>query len=279
MRTGTIDEILETVMQQSDYVETRMLYDCHKDPLEGYKELWSIRQEGTIGIVSDDYATVQNIEAITPFMMALKSLPGGESRQYKYNMREAVGRFRLELHDPNMVITPTDGKPIMQGYALGNSFDTSQSVFLESILMRLICSNGMTMKQSMGGVRIKHIGMKSDVMAALRQYINEMGNKMPDALSMINEADATPMISGSPRKILYDLGFTQKAAREILRQEHNFGNMYDLYNAVSYYASHEQENFMTVQTLERAETMLIEARTIQRRVEKTDVPKDWAEDR
>ncbi len=175
---------------------------------------------------------------------------------------ETLGRLnmqvtgRLDNHGDKMkcdlVFTDENGKTITDdatGIKIGirvlNSYDKTSSFRLEMFAFRMVCQNGMSFGESMGVREItKHWGSKEKTYAEIckttEEFITAVINSSERLQNVVNNMMGESMEYQTAELIVKKLVSGKKHREELLKRIEGCKSRWELYNAVTNYATHGQ---------------------------------------
>lgn len=185
-------------------------------------------------IVTDKYNLVQHREAFRPVIRVLNELKfswEGEIRTWKEG-----GRVVANISSPEMGFEIDEDSEYGGGFQVLNSFDGSAGFRLTAFVKRLVCSNGMVLREAITEPYYKkHLG--EDIVEEVKDWIRDLGEELP---YLRNRIIASQNEYFEPFKALEALGVPDKHAEAIVPTENKREiSRKELYDRFTSYLSHE----------------------------------------
>lgn len=195
--------------------------------------------------VSNRYSLIQHDEAFTPLVDAIE-LMGVE---IEGTVNHFKGRANVKVMFPETSITPEDNKPITMGTNFNNSFDKTKGYSGTLYFLRLICTNGMSTTDTIGGFSIRHLG-ETELMQvnAIDKFLNSLEESLPIMTQRINTMIEDVTDFETATKIVEKFITGKKAVKWVLESEYyrtESGALkreiseWDIYNSITDYTSNE----------------------------------------
>jgi len=180
-RFSPVDGVGVDIKNASTYEEALKLSGLGFTPLEeklvtestgrvitGYKALFNSITQRQLSVVKNEYTVISNEEAFS----TAEDLVAYEGFKYEVsNMKRDGARSRLILSGPNVYIAGEEYTP----YAIfNNSFDTTKSVCIQFMFLRLACLNGLMRKAPScnSTLALSHFGQKEAKLKRLTEFRN-----------------------------------------------------------------------------------------------------------
>lgn len=201
-----------------------------------FKAIVSDKTDEIFSVVSNRYCIVQSKAVLNSVVSALHRL---DLHNVKGEITEQGGRTYCKVMLPRYISEGNSEKDIQLGFLLINSYDATHSISLQGFSMRLVCSNGMIGRVTLGTAFIhKHIGeVSSSVGQAVSEIINKVIEHSPILQKQIEKAIADTYADIEQVKgELKTIGFGKRSINEILERLESKGskvNRWELYNAVT----------------------------------------------
>lgn len=243
-------------------------------PAEDYRFVFNVSDGNVADVVSDQYRLTQHREFFAPAIEAARNLfPNPRS----IRVRDSRERVDVEVVSSNDVDAENleKGDVVAYGVKFSNSFDRSIRETVSPYCRRLVCTNGMMLRQNVGQVRHYHRGdyEPEDIIKATSQLLEEQTTLVPriiaDAASRVIPDDRFVMDEDedavrSERAIADAAGFGSSYVEEIGTQ---FGAQiaggdeptdWTLYNAATNVIDHQHSEVRE----QRRERLHVQAESI-----------------
>jgi hypothetical protein len=248
-RDASLDEVGERVLHLSQ-AETREV-SVQGLPTPQYMGIWNTSKDVLESIQSKDYRLVQHGEAFSPIVETLQM---AGYKNAKTRIYEGNGKAVMTLLFPEIKVVPKDGNELMLGFMAKNSYNGSLAVSIEGYGFRGICSNGMILGKSLlGSFREIHMGRQhSTIRTSIHAFMEEIATRIPrvkTAIDMAIEEELTPELA---KIVLEKVGFGTRRVEqfaEVYNQTQE-PSRFGLYNAVTYFASHDATSEATARRYE-----------------------------
>jgi hypothetical protein len=230
---------------------------CHKtgEEIKGFKGMWNQKYNQVVSINSAHYTKVQHKEAFAPIVEALAMMNLGELK-VRVEEKPTTAVITVLL---NKQITPEDGKPIQLGFQMWNSFNRTKAVYLGGFGYRLVCSNGMVAKRTIGAIGIRHLGNKDAIIQSVQKFVYDLDARAEKFMTAINAAMTERIDDKDVELLLNHMGFGKRSNKTILEQFLNEEQTYwGAYNAITSYAQTRKSFWSENRASEKAERILVE---------------------
>lgn len=240
-------------------------------PAENYKaiRISGGKEDGRIvDIPSKHYKLVQHAEAFKPIVEGLTQ--AGE-QSWKFSLKQRLETATLQVFTMGV----NDGKSdILLGFQVRNSFDRSTTVsyglqtqmgksWIEIVGYRQVCSNGMTIRVPLDQAEFvkpelrrevetllqksfsfKHIGDVKTQIEGVQFVVEAMSLLKAPLQAMIKKAQKIGLTDIEKCEELIEKHFRSRMAKRILKrfeddQDTEGTDLWSLYNAITYEASHD----------------------------------------
>jgi len=211
-------------------------------PIGGFQGVYNLGTKKVASVTSDQYTIIQHKDVLNATIAALHSF-GHEVQGTLVNRHD---RISVMFSFPDIVLNDeSDG--IEVGGVINNSYDTTGSFKGHAHMIRVVCTNGMTMRRILPETNfsVRHIGEVNDkVIGALETYYTGLVKDQSAVSEVIDAAMATGLEFVDSRQVEDTLAFQlgkRKHAANIVDQTWDGEletNKWDLYNAVTEYTSH-----------------------------------------
>ena len=193
-------------------------------------------------IVSERYDVVQHADVAKSIVSTFGELGleeySGEINWLRYGARLSVKMYQKK---PSEVTMPNGREEIRHGIMFWNSYDRSTSVGAGYAGVRIFCTNQMTARRLELRSSKRHVGIEV-IAEFMKKAINHIREFQPEFEKMIVEA-ASSRVEDDIQAVLERLGIGPRAGNKIVEKPTLKGKqmytVYDLYNALTDYASHE----------------------------------------
>lgn len=149
-------------------IQEKLITESTGRKITGFKALFNSFTSEQLSVVKNEYTVITNEEAFT----TAEDLVAYEGFKYEIsNIQKGGARSRLLLSGPNVYIAGEEYTP----YAVfNNSFDTTKSVCIQFMFMRLSCLNGLMRKapQCNSTISLAHFGQKETKLKKLTAFRN-----------------------------------------------------------------------------------------------------------
>lgn len=240
----------------------------HEKDTNGFRAVVSTKTDKVFAVVSDRYQIVQSSDILQDVCSAL-----GKMGLHDVSGRviEQKGRTFITILLPKFISETgekTVGKDIQLGFSLINSYNTTKSLSMCGIAMRLVCSNGMIAPTILGTAFVKkHVGasLASDVEKATTNIIEQVIERSTYLQNLIKEATSQILQDDKEiEELLADNGFSKKAIEKIITRleysKNGTATKWQVYNAVTnYYTFKARSENARVTGLQKAEKLLLPA--------------------
>ena len=203
-----------------------------------------------LGVTSEQYGLIQNSELLDAARTALE-VRGLSGYEEKIMVAGNGARFYAKFTFANKQLASQKGDVFGYELTLKNSFDRTLRASFQLGLLRLVCLNGMSTLEKEFGVTRKHSARISvDFLGgAIDKAINNGSNALgafDDLASVgLSDVEGTNLLAQ-----LVQLNVLSNSLQENIktlwlaprRQEDKGRNLYNLYNAVTEYLTHQVEN-------------------------------------
>lgn len=220
-----------------DVKERPIYYESDTDLVEckSYKGIYNAAGDRLISVVNNTYQLVKNEDIIKPILDELSSF---DSRWYIDQSHSFVhdNKMRLQLTFPDLTFKDNESNNALSLY-LHNSYDGSEGVKMTWGFMRQICTNGAVVLEVLKKFYAKH--SKNNKFFKINDLIRESYDKIPEIQARI---EVMQNISANEEKLLknIDTHLGKKIMEEATPQINDI-SMWQLYNILTYYVSHNVE--------------------------------------
>jgi len=225
---------LESAIEELDRAELRpVLVDGNE--VEYQKAVWNTTKSRCESIVKSTHGLIEHRQAFLPFVSALRE----KGITLKGVVKNDGGIAEIEALFDNYGIQPKDGEVIAVGVRLQNSYNKRGFVG-QSFGKRLVCSNGMISTVETASMKVVHTDLAT-LDQTFQHFISSVVKGVETLEEKINKAIEEELELAEARGILH-LYFGKKMTAELMRIfQKNLGNKnkWQLYNAITNYASHQ----------------------------------------
>jgi hypothetical protein len=295
VKEAQVSELYGALEHLTVFEEKSVFVNEHKQ--SDFKAIWNPKENKAIAVMSKQFALIQNGEA---FKVIIDSLAATGKENVKFKLQERNGSAWLYVVFPELMADDGESK-IELGFRVRNSVNGTSALtfsadrkftdtFVEVFGRRLICGNGMTIKvpladmiftdflvkerlkktvsKNLGSGYIVHKGDAKARLLDLKALVDAIALSIPSIEGMIKEARGIGLERSleDAKKFLEECGFGERLVEYVLEKYpqtedlKNFSN-YELYNGITFYASHEQKSQNAAETLlKKAQVLLAPAR-------------------
>lgn len=219
--------------------------------LKGWKGVFNVDTGKIASVVTDGYQIIQHNDTVT----AVKNVLGRLNLDVKGLAKDYRDRYVADLVFQNAgVEVKDDATGIQIGIRVVNSYNKQTSFRLEMFGFRRVCQNGMTFgAQSFGVVENTiHYGSKEKGLAEIERLTNSFVKRVIGS-SEIMQNYVNQMIGDSLEyeqavKIVQGLIRAKKHQDWIINSLEGCKSRWDLYNAITDYATHGEQLTPSVET-------------------------------
>ena len=214
------------------------------DRVPGRKAIVREDTRDVLNVVSDRYMLVQHKEPMEIMHEAIDAL-GLDVRGTKTTVGMRGGYAKVEwLLDKAIEIAPAKGDVLVVSAFVRTSYDYTSAFEVGLSLLRLVCGNGMTIPETIAGMKRRHVGSFS-VAEAIQQVSADL-KELPEIQRILVGLTGQRVVRTRFEKWLRkQVHLSAGAATEILdRYDRTGGSAWDAYNAITWYASHQVKGRM-----------------------------------
>lgn len=173
LKTIPTMENFPTFIEEDVYVDRRPLNQWEHDvkKADGYKGIVNKITGSIAAIVSKKYELIQHKNVYDAFTKAVGLIT--EETQIKVEFAKNGARMFIFLEYPKVSFEVKKGDIVNYGLTVTNSVDGSMRLMVIPYTKRLICSNGMTHQEMLGGVQKKHLKNAKVLVEELPAVIKE----------------------------------------------------------------------------------------------------------
>jgi hypothetical protein len=214
--------------------------------------VFNLEQQKVASIVSKQYQVVQHTHVVNEVVEALTNL----NIQCDANVRNAGNKIFVDISFNNSKLYVKEGEEFFSGIRIVNSYDKSTGIMVLPHLVRLACSNGMVV--NVGWVKEFNVAHSSkianDFAKIIPQMIQSITEKSEQFKALVNGCIEDSIEWEIMDRIMNGLLNNRKrhfeAIQERLKESvgTNPPTRWDLYNAVTNYATHGQQLKPTVES-------------------------------
>lgn len=243
---GDVKE-LESLVEKLDHAEVRGV-SVKDTAIDGYKGIWNTSKnelEGIVKTINSDL--IQHKDSFMPFIHAVKDASdssGGEVK-IKGSVKDFGGRVIVSAMFSNLEVNAgSDGDKIQLGARLENNYN-SPHFRAEGFGFRSFCQNGMFLGRVLTArVSSKH-AIQADLEKKCLEFIGMMFDKSTLLVDVIKEAEQD--IVKEPKVVeaifLGEVGGPRTTQKIMdLLEKPDVISRYDMYNAVTNFATHQAKN-------------------------------------
>jgi len=156
------------------------------------------------------------------------------------------------------------GDAFALGLQVQNSYDHSLVFGVQYFLCRLLCTNGMYVREQMGGFSFKHLKQNGDLIADATQRVMLQSAQLPELAQQFTAMTKVPaglpmaqrwlsqMVNGTPK-------FPRSNVIDVLDaiEQPEIATVWDLYNAFTQVTSHELNPFTAPELSNRVSNLAL----------------------
>lgn len=238
MQFSNVSELESKVKALPTAREERVMRigEFKEEVVPDWKAIVNNENDQVATIVTDKYNLIQHREAFRPVVKVLNELSfswEGEIRTWKGGQRVVAN-----ISSPEMGFEIDKDSEYGGGFQVLNSFDSSAGFRLTAFVKRLVCSNGMVLREAIVDPYYKkHLG--NGIIEEVKDWIRDLGEELPNLRSRIVASQSEFV---RPFKALEALGVPEKYHDDIiLPQPANKVSISrkELYDRFTEYLSHE----------------------------------------
>lgn len=283
MKTRNQDVEVISEVEDLDVAESRkvMIPNASGNLVEAtdYQAVWNLSKNSLGCIASKEYNIIQHPTVVNALFTAINGL----NIKYTSHMRTQGHKLFLDIAFPDTKLLVqakegglVKGEEFIGGIRLINSYDKTTGLLILPRLCRVVCSNGMIMNKFMTGYSIRHNqALVKDFESVIEKSLNDMVNSCDKLKAVINNCIADSIEWKVLEIVLENLIAYEKhrvKIKEILRTNVPQGNKltrWDIYNAVTQYATHGSQLKPSIETwLQNKAQYLLETNLEELSVEK-----------
>jgi hypothetical protein len=246
---------------------------------QDFQGVYNLSQNKLAQIASKKYQIIQHCDVAHAVYDELESMNLNVSGR----MDNLGNKLRMDLvFKTDSAPVKDDASGIQIGFRVLNSYDKTASFRLEMFGFRMICQNGMSLGSVMNGIKeiTYHIGKEKNIQiirevthqfinnvisssSVLQEYVN---NSIKDSIAyqdVLTVMNRYLKISKHRNEIAELLGFSVIEIYDKVTKKHTFQYMpdriteknlsrWELYNAITSYASHNDLNYQVETNLQEA---------------------------
>lgn len=224
---------LESAIENLDRAELRPVL-CNGSEVEYQKAVWNTTKGRCESIVKSTHGLIEHRQAFLPFVSALRE----KNIAVKGVVKNDGGVAVIEALFDNYGIQPKDGESISVGVRLINSY-SKRGFVGQAFAKRLVCSNGMISTVETASMKVVHTDLAT-LDQSFQHFISSVVKGVEALEEKVNQAIEEELEIAEARGILH-LYFGKKMTAELMRlfQKNKNKNKWELYNAITNYASHQ----------------------------------------
>lgn len=209
--------------------------------LDDYKAIFNLGKNETAAIVSPQYKLIQHRDVATSFLDACERL----NIKTESKIRDQGHRIFMDVSFPSAKLYVQKGEEFIAGFRLINSYDKTTGIMILPMLKRLICSNGMVVET--GLIRSFCYRHNCEVAAQFESYVEKALAETISAnvklKAMVNDCIGDSAEWAILDNILPALIKREKHIEQIKNRLQGLTEVtrWDLYNAITHYATHGQQ--------------------------------------
>ena len=203
------------------------------------------RTNRVVEIVSNRYAIVQHDTAARLMLEGLRN--NALAEKATFNVHNGGNRIRVRAKFDGVVVNDGSQGGLHLGVEFGNSYDQKNSFFGRMFAWRQICSNGAIISKVIPGAsfNIRHVGHQAagDVMRdQIERFVKNIVGAVARVSDLVEATRATEVAFKNATEVeltIADIVDRVNAPAAIVEQIPLQTNAYDVFNAVTYWASHD----------------------------------------
>ena len=211
---------------------------------------------------SDAYAPISNQKAfeIGQEIMTATGVDFHAQRMI-WNGKKYIAEFIADTWKADVL----PGDAFALGLQVQNSYDGSLVFGVQYFLCRLVCTNGMYVREQMGGFAFKHLKQNGDLIADATKRVMLQSAQLPELAQQFTAMTQVPadlsmaqrwlsqMVSGTPK-------FPRSNVIDVLDaiEQPEIATVWDLYNAFTQVTSHELNPFTAPELSNRVSSLALE---------------------
>jgi hypothetical protein len=218
--------------------------------IDKWKAIWNIGKNQPAAVVSKGYELIQHRDVAESFLDACGRL----NLKVKANFKTAGHRAYMDIEFPETRIGVGLNEEFVLGFRIVNSYDKTTGIIILPRLVRLICLNGMVV-DSKNFVRAYNYRHNQDMAQHFEQYIEvalaEMVNSNEKFKTLVNGCIGESVEWAVATELLKELFKTDKHREAItaMLAEKPSVTRWDIYNAITRYATHGEQLTPNVENL------------------------------
>lgn len=220
-------------------------------PIKEWKGIYNMDKRKIATVASEDYQIIQHKDVQDAVTQTLSRL----NLDVKGVVRNFGDSFRADLVFQNAGVEVTDDASGIQiGIRVVNSYNKATSFRLEMFGFRRVCQNGMTFGAKSFGIveNTIHYGEREKNLAEIGRitegFIHKVINSSATMQAYVNLMIGDSMEYTTCIKIVRALVKAEKHQEELIKRLTDAKTRWELYNAVTNYATHGEQLTPHVQT-------------------------------
>ena len=207
-----------------------------------YRGIWNTTQDKIACIASKNYEITQHKDVVNGVVDALQRL----NMNATASLKTQGHRMFVDINFPDAKLYLNEvNETFTSGLRIINSYDKSTGIMVLPELKRLACMNGMVVHQSfMEGISIRHTSkLVADFEGTVEKMLKQMVNGCDKLKAMVNDCIGDSIEWVAVEKIMEGLIGRKKhieAIKEKLENRTTPTSRWDLYNAITNYATHDE---------------------------------------
>lgn len=219
-------------------VEKQKIY--HDEYESGFSKVVRADNNKLISVVTDNYLLIENKEIYSHLLENFGELKMMNDFSFS-NDRYSSMSFELPFEAREVEV----GDTVSAMLRIENSYDTTKSLTVSINAMRLVCSNGMIVNDSIYQSKTKHIGDKNvdDIISEMMLSIGSTAERsFEQTVVMFTKMKSKKLTKTLKEQFVKSLAeypqfFSKIVTDEIIRTNPN--NLWELYNCVTYACTHK----------------------------------------
>lgn len=229
-------------INELSYAITQPVYiGDNEEPDKSYKAIYNVNMGQVASIVSEGYSLIQHKDIANSFIDACGRL----NMNTKVNIRQHRHRMIMDIEFPDSKMYVAKGEEFIVGFRLVNSYDKSTGVMIIPRLVRLVCLNGMVVPFGLNTVNFSYRHnqtMVENFSGFIEKALTETINSNDKLKAMVNGCIADSAEWSIVEALMPKL-FVAKKHMDAIRE--NLAGLdkvtrWDLYNAITKYATHSE---------------------------------------
>lgn len=205
----------------------------------GWKGIYNVDKGKFVTAVDSDYNIIQHRELVVEATTAMSNL----GLQGTAKVGDSGNVVFVDITFPGTKLGVAQGEEFFAGLRLINSYNKGTGIIIAPRYERLVCSNGMTMPSRMiQSFSVKHTSkLAQEFAAAIPVILKEMIEFEPRLKALVEEGIADSIEYSLMKQILASMVTADKHMEAIEALLPANPTRWDLYNAFTHYATHDQQ--------------------------------------